>query len=237
MDLIDYKHGLTEDFWYFKLKEDLIRRVIPKNFKKIIFVGSGVIKIPSYLRNKEITLLDKNKNTLNLCKRINNNKKIKLIHKKIEQVSNMNQKFDVVIITDVLEHIKKPRRAISSMKNILKKNGLLIVYVPANQKLFTDRDKQFGHYRRYTKQRMISEFADLKIKYLGYHLFFLYPFIYLSKRIIKKSNIKPLFHKSKILNFLVYKVLQIENICIQKKLKLPIGSQLLLIAQKTTTKP
>ncbi|NPV51541.1 MAG: class I SAM-dependent methyltransferase [Candidatus Methanofastidiosum sp.] len=42
----------------------------------------------------------------------------------------LKEKFDFVICSEVLEHLKDPQRALSSIHSVLKKNGLLIVTVP-----------------------------------------------------------------------------------------------------------
>ncbi len=40
------------------------------------------------------------------------------------------EKFDFVVCSEVLEHLKNPQRALSSIHGVLKRNGLLIVTVP-----------------------------------------------------------------------------------------------------------
>ena len=50
---------------------------------------------------------------------------------------------------NVLEHIEKDKEEINNSLKILNKNGMLIILVPAHQKLFSKFDKEIGHFRRY----------------------------------------------------------------------------------------
>jgi 2-polyprenyl-3-methyl-5-hydroxy-6-metoxy-1,4-benzoquinol methylase len=70
-------------------------------------------------------------------------------------------KFDTVFCLNVVEHIKNDRLAVSNMMKLLKKEGKLIVLVPAYQWLYNGFDETLEHYRRYTKKSlseiMVSE--------------------------------------------------------------------------------
>jgi 2-polyprenyl-3-methyl-5-hydroxy-6-metoxy-1,4-benzoquinol methylase len=51
----------------------------------------------------------------------------------------------------VVEHIKDDRLAIANCKKLLKKNGHLIILVPAYRYLYNEFDKELEYYRRYNK--------------------------------------------------------------------------------------
>jgi hypothetical protein len=73
-------------------------------------------------------------------------------------VSALSTKYDVVYSSNVLEHIEDDFIAIGTVKNVMKRDGLIVVYVPAMMMLFSDLDHKVGHYRRYSKKDLISKF-------------------------------------------------------------------------------
>lgn len=89
----------------------------------------------------------------------------------LEDTSNWKRTFDTVICLDVLEHIKDDNKAIKLLTRLVKKGGRLIILVPANPLLWTERDIKYGHYRRYTKKtlkQLVVNNKSLKITSLRY---------------------------------------------------------------------
>ncbi|MBF0518596.1 MAG: class I SAM-dependent methyltransferase [Nitrospirae bacterium] len=78
--------------------------------------------------------------------------------------------YDTIIYVDVIEHIKDDFKEIEMVKRLLKKNGFLIILVPAYMILYSEFDSNVGHYRRYNKktlQRIIPEtFKTVQLLYL-----------------------------------------------------------------------
>jgi SAM-dependent methyltransferase len=61
-----------------------------------------------------------------------------------------DKRYDLVVATDVIEHIKDDVTAVRSMLQLLKPGGDLLLTIPAGPYLFGYHDEQLGHYRRYT---------------------------------------------------------------------------------------
>jgi SAM-dependent methyltransferase len=59
------------------------------------------------------------------------------------------KRFDSIVCMNVLEHIKDDRRALRNMFNLLSPGGRLILLVPAFNGVYSDLDKNLGHFRRY----------------------------------------------------------------------------------------
>ncbi len=55
---------------------------------------------------------------------------------------------------NVLEHIEDDEKALANLNTLLKKNGELMLLVPAKQFAYTRLDKDLGHYRRYEKKEL-----------------------------------------------------------------------------------
>lgn len=68
--------------------------------------------------------------------------------------SLLEDKFDTVICSNVLEHINDHERALKHMRQILKPGGRLVLLVPANPAIFSGLDEELGHYRRYTREEL-----------------------------------------------------------------------------------
>lgn len=73
-------------------------------------------------------------------------------------------KYDSLFTLNVVEHIEDDLTALSNAKKLVKKGGAVIVLVPAYQWLFNGFDEELGHYRRYTRTRLLKLFSDAGIK-------------------------------------------------------------------------
>ena len=67
--------------------------------------------------------------------------------------------FDVVISVDLLEHMEDDVGALREMHRVAKPGGVVIATVPAFQQLWSRRDEQLHHKRRYTKELLQRKVA------------------------------------------------------------------------------
>ena len=143
-------------------------------------VGAGIGSFTdNYEKNiKNIFLTEIDENNLNILKsKYKNNLNIKIIEK---EVADIEEKFNTIAHFNVLEHIKEDKEEIYNCLDKINQNGYLVILVPAHNKLYSNLDKDVGHYRRYEKS--FFEKLDLKgnliveLKYidcLGYLLYYL----------------------------------------------------------------
>lgn len=75
-----------------------------------------------------------------------------------------DKKFDNIVCINVLEHIKDDKKALLNLYSLLKKNGSLILIVPAHQFLYGEIDRSIDHFRRYTKSKLKKQFKNLNFK-------------------------------------------------------------------------
>lgn len=136
------------------------------------------------------------------------------------------KKFDTLVCMNVLEHIRDDNRALGNMHNCLKKNGKLVLMVPAHQWAYGPIDVNLGHYRRYEvaplkKQLHKAGFGVVEIRYLSWISIFGW---FVSGRILKSSMIPQgqlgLFDK------IAPMFLWIEDV-----VNMPFGQSVLAIAQ------
>jgi SAM-dependent methyltransferase len=84
--------------------------------------------------------------------------------------------FDVVLATDVIEHVEDDQLALTELVRVLKPGGLAIITVPAFQKLYGLQDRVARHLRRYLRQDLVAKirgagFDVLNVFYFNYLLF------------------------------------------------------------------
>lgn len=75
-------------------------------------------------------------------------------------VLSVDERFDLVVCMNVLEHIENDRGALRHLWSLLNPGGTLFLLVPAHQALFSSFDAESGHYRRYNKRQMRSLMHD-----------------------------------------------------------------------------
>lgn len=79
-------------------------------------------------------------------------------------------KFDTILYIDVIEHIEQDYNELKNSLTYLKKNGHLVVLVPAFNSAYSEFDQKIGHFRRYTKKtlsKIVSEkLVNEKLIYL-----------------------------------------------------------------------
>jgi SAM-dependent methyltransferase len=63
-----------------------------------------------------------------------------------------NERLDTVLCSNVLEHLQPDEQVLRSFHETLAPGGHCIIVVPAGRWLYTDIDKELGHYRRYTRE-------------------------------------------------------------------------------------
>lgn len=88
-----------------------------------------------------------------------NNLKKKYTHLnfKVNSVYSLKskEKYDIIFLSEVLEHIDKEKEALRNIRKMLNEDGKLIISVPFDKKLWSYSDKIARHRRRYSKEYLI----------------------------------------------------------------------------------
>ena len=97
----------------------------------------------------------------------------------------LSEKFDFIIASDCLEHLEYDVKAIHNWKKFLKNGGIMYVFVPAFQSLWSYHDDANKHYRRYTKNELKTKLssADLVILKSSYWNFALFLPVYIFRKL------------------------------------------------------
>lgn len=123
--------------------------------KKILEVGCGTGDFLQFLCSKNLELSGSDYSNVYLDKAKERNLPVKLF--KADLLDDKfwlpyENKFDSVIVSEVIEHIQNDSKALYTIFRILKPSGILILTVPAFNFLFSKHDEKIGHFRRYTKK-------------------------------------------------------------------------------------
>jgi len=78
----------------------------------------------------------------------------------VETLEQVLGTFDTITLLDVLEHVENDTTALQSICKKLVPGGQFILVVPAHQGLYGKRDEAMGHYRRYSKKKLLSKLHD-----------------------------------------------------------------------------
>lgn len=105
---------------------------------------------------------------------------------------NFLKKYSLIVMFEVLEHIKDDELAIRKINNLLSDNGLLLLSVPSKSKKMGITDQVAGHYRRYDRKNLIKllEKNNFEIIELASYGFPLLNITTLLRNIIFKINSK-----------------------------------------------
>lgn len=227
MDYKDLQAGNTSEYFWFRAKTDLIHAFMKKKFAgnsdlKILNIGAGTgddLKVLHTFGKNYVIDIDENALSViddNLCEDKQQADACKLPYQ--------NNFFDVVVSCDVFEHIEDHITAVSEVYRVLKPNGVLLFTVPAFQSLYSSHDKALEHYRRYSKKTLLAALSPFGTKKFYYWNTLLFPFAATS-RILRKHAKPEVDHPQagKLVNFIMYKILKVDNLLIQRNLSLPLG--------------
>jgi SAM-dependent methyltransferase len=153
------------------------------------------------------------------------------------QKISLSEKFDVIIASDCLEHLSDDREAIRNWANLLKTGGMLCVFVPAFQSLWSKHDEVNMHYRRYTNKELRDKLMGEKLTILksSYWNFFLFVPLYLFRKMdaVLSQNKKKegQIVDGKMTNSILLKLLLFENKLLHY-VNFPFGVSTFCIAKK-----
>jgi glycosyltransferase involved in cell wall biosynthesis len=211
----------------------LYKRMEPYLGKRILEIGAGIGNMSKHLVSKArdvcLTEIDKEKIEY-LRNRFGANPYVKIISSDISAV-NIPFEFkgvDTAVGVSVLEHIKDDIAALRNIKEILEREGRLILIVPAHKGLFGSLDKNLGHHRRYSKKELTAKLkeAGFAVEHQRYSNFLAAIGWFLEYKIMKRK------YMSKTRSQIADKLIPFIGL-IEKYIKFPFGLNLFVIARNT----
>ena len=229
------------NFW-FRVRNIIIGNALKKYLPtetKIMEIGCGTGFVSSYLKKLRynVDCAELHLSGLKYCKKRRAGTNYYQFNVYDELFYNH---YDGICAFDVIEHLDNDKLALKNMHSALKKGGFLFITVPANKKLWSKNDEYAKHKRRYNivalKDIIKGRFEIIRIRYF---MTFLYPFIYISRRLLLnrsanddiEEQISNELQINPLLNSIFFNIFRLESYLLNY-VNLPFGSSLLCIAQK-----
>jgi SAM-dependent methyltransferase len=146
------------------------------------------------------------------------------------------EKFDLICLLDVLEHIDDDLAALRAVWERLKPGGLLLATVPAYPFLWSAHDEVNHHKRRYLKRGLAAQAAEagLVVSYISYFNTFLFPLVALARgwnNLRGRAGVSDVSLPPASINRLLKTVFAAERRWLPKS-SFPCGVSLVLVAGK-----
>ncbi len=145
-----------------RLRARRVLNILPKRFEKMLDAGCGTGVYSFSLRNrgKEIIGVDIDKQKINYVKDVNRFNNLKFEAGDLRKLKFKKEEFDLIICSDVIEHITEDKKAFSELGRVLKRGGLLKVTVPYDSKSNALDYRRYGHERSGYSEEMLKKMCE-----------------------------------------------------------------------------
>jgi len=234
--LYDSFYKLEKDHWWFRARLEIVDSLLPpfNNETKIIDFGCGTGVMLEHLAQQcDITGMDFSPLALEYCRKRFAGK---LLAMDLSNTMELEEKYDIGLSLDVIEHLEDDVAALINMKRALNENGRLIVTVPAFNFLWSAHDINNEHIRRYTIKtlRAAAKAAGFDIEYISYYSFWLMPLVSIMRLagkflgVNKNSGMETKMH-GRFVNNLLYRIFRSEHRFTSRRIRMPIGASIIAV--------
>ncbi|MFN0198945.1 MAG: class I SAM-dependent methyltransferase [Planctomycetaceae bacterium] len=192
----EVENKIEATHWWFVGRRVLLRKILdridrPKT-SAVLDVGTGTgsnLRLLQELKYERVSGVDFSDQAIRFCAK----KGLPPVTKgDICRLPFADDTFDIVLATDVIEHVDDDKAAVSELFRTLKPGGVAIITVPAFQSLWGLQDEVSHHRRRYRQGplRMLIREMGFQERTSFYFNYFLFAPIWLARQIIRMSRIK-----------------------------------------------
>lgn len=245
MEIDEYKkmYELEESHWWFVSKRNLIfsffKKYYPKNNTKRMILdigcGTGVI-LKEFNKFGKAYGIDLSEQAIKFCK-LRGLKNVKEVS--LDKLPFKSNYFDIIGCFDVLYHknVKDDINALKEIARVCKKGGRLFITDSACKFLMGKHDVASHARTRYSakeiKQKLES--AGFEIERLTYYNFFLFPLVFLKRKLsllLNTSKSTDLKKENFLINNLLGLLMSIEKVLLNF-MNFPFGVSIFCIARKS----
>jgi cyclopropane fatty-acyl-phospholipid synthase-like methyltransferase len=139
-------------------KEIILKEIQDRRFIKILDLGCGYGELLEYIKHIYPDRLlyggDVSSVAINHLKGIGITEKLYKID--LNKSVQINEKFDVIIISELVEHLSNWKLIFTQLYGLLNNNGIVIVTTQSGKMYF--HHKKVGHLQHFTKSEISNEF-------------------------------------------------------------------------------
>lgn len=157
---------------------------------------------------------------------------------RIGDVCNMpfaDNQFDLVLATDIIEHVDDDEKALREIERVLKPGGKCLITVPAFRLMWSRHDETAHHKRRYLMKELVNKTvgAGLDVSHRYYFNFLLFVPIWLARKAVAFLGMKfdsDTEINSPVINWILHQVFKID-VLMAPWLNAPFGVSALVVAK------
>jgi SAM-dependent methyltransferase len=151
-------YDLEDRHWWFRGREAVVDALLQRTATgprpRILDAGCGAGRnVQRYGRLGPVDGFDPSEDAVAFC-RERGLSQVKLAG--IDDLPYETAGFDLVMATDVLEHVADEAAALRELRRVAAPGAALIMTVPAYRWMWSGEDLRLGHERRYTRRRLVS---------------------------------------------------------------------------------
>ena len=133
--------------------------------RRVLEIGAGAGNLSRFLLDKDAVILsDYESEYLHLLRRrFGSYENVEIRHIDLNTFTAAElagDRIDSVVCLNVLEHIEDDTRVLAELYRAIEPGGVVVVLVPAHPELYSDLDRNLGHFRRYTRELLEQRFRD-----------------------------------------------------------------------------
>ncbi len=236
-------HRMEDNHWWFRgrrhLVHSLLLQAVPNRTCDILEIGCSGGPLIQQLHADgytNVTGIDISEEAIGICQK-NGLSDTHVMD--AQALAFPDNSFNIVIASDVLEHLSDASQALCEWRRVLKPDGMLIVFVPAFQFLWSFHDELNRHFKRYRQTELrelltVSGFIVVRSSYWNSILFSPVACIRIFRGLFPErdnltGDIRPTLG---VLNTVLYWILLAENSTIMSGLNLPVGVSVMAIGHK-----
>jgi 2-polyprenyl-3-methyl-5-hydroxy-6-metoxy-1,4-benzoquinol methylase len=245
-ELYDELHRLEQTHWWFQARRhivwSLVRRYMGEESKRRLRIcelgcGTGGNLIP-LAQSHDVVGVECSPEALNYARQELGSRA--QFGRLPDEIDLPSASFDVVLMTDVLEHIEDDASSARTALRLLRPGGVVVATVPAYQWLYSRRDAHHHHFRRYGKRRFGALWSaqNAQTLLLSHYNSFLFPpaaIVRLASKIVPGRNtVGDLRVPMRPLNHVLAHVMRSESNLLGR-VPMPFGLSLVAVVRKPYT--